>query len=99
MKENFLSHELDRLTIECLPDQIPNHIEVDVSILEEADQSIHVEDIILGAEIAVLDHPEQLVAKINIRHVEREIEAEEAEVAEEGEAIEEESAEDNSSEE
>ncbi len=97
MKENFLSHELDRLTIECLPDQIPNHIEVDVSILEEADQSIHVEDIILGSEIAVLDHPEQLVAKINIRHVEREIEAEEVEVAEVGEAVEEESAEDNSS--
>ncbi|HEY93492.1 MAG TPA: 50S ribosomal protein L25 [Dehalococcoidia bacterium] len=100
LKENFLSHELDSLSVECLPDDIPNHIEVDVSILEEADQSIHVEDIVLGEGITVLNHPEQLVAKINIRHIEREIEAEEAEIAEEGEgeAVEEEPAEDDSSE-
>jgi large subunit ribosomal protein L25 len=100
MKEYFLSHELDSLSVECLPDDIPNHIEVDVTILEEADQSIHVEDIILGEEITVLNSPEQLVAKINVRHVEREIEAEEA--AEEGEVLEaeaEEAAEESSSEE
>ena len=101
LKENFLSHELDSLSVECLPDDIPNHIEVDVSILEEADQSIHVQDIVLGEEITVLTSPEHIVAKINLRHVEREIEAEEAEAAEEGEAEEgaEESAEENSSEE
>jgi large subunit ribosomal protein L25 len=85
LKENFLSHELDNLSIECLPDDIPSHIEVDVTVLEEADQSIHVQDIILGEEITVLASPEQLVAKINVRHVEREIEAEEAEAVEEGE--------------
>ena len=101
LKENFLSHELDSLSVECLPDDIPNHIEVDVSILEEADQSIYVEDIVLGKEITVLNNPDQLVAKINIRHVEREIEVEEAEAAEEGEveAVEEESTEESSSEE
>ena len=101
LKENFLSHELDSLSVECLPDDIPNHIEVDVSILEEADQSIYVEDIVLGKEITVLNNPDQLVAKINIRHVEREIEVEEAEAAEEGEveAVEEESTEESPSEE
>jgi len=101
LKENFLSHELDSLSVECLPDDIPNHIEVDVTILEEADQSIHVQDIVLGEEITVLNSPEQLVAKINVRHLEREIEAEEAEAAEEGEAEEgtEEAVEDSSSEE
>lgn len=101
LKENFLSHELDSLSVECLPDDIPSHIEVDVSNLEEADQSIHVQDIILGEEVTVLNNPDQLVAKINVRHVEREIEAEEAEAAEEGEgeAVEEGSAEESSSEE
>ena len=101
LKENFLSHELDSLSVECLPDDIPNHIEVDVSILEEADQSIYVEDIVLGKEITVLNNPDQLIAKINVRHVEREIEVEEAEAAEEGEveAVEEESTEESSSEE
>ena len=85
MKENFLSHELDSLSVECLPDDIPNHIEVDVSNLEEADQSIHVQDIILGDEVTVLNNPDQLVAKINVGHIEKEIEAEEAEALEEGE--------------
>ena len=85
-KENFLSHELDSLSVECLPDDIPNHIEVNVSILEEADQSIYVEDIVLGEEITVLNNPDQLVAKINVGHVEREIEAEEIEAVEAGEA-------------
>jgi large subunit ribosomal protein L25 len=104
MKENFLSHELNSLSVECLPDEIPSHIEVDVTILEEADQSIHVQDIVLGEEIAVLNSPEQLVAKINVGHIEKEIEAEELEAAEElegevaeGEAAEE--AEESSSEE
>ena len=85
MKENFLSHELDSLSVECLPDDIPNHIEVDVSNLEEVDQSIHVQDIILGEEVTVLNNPDQLVAKINVGHIEKEIEAEEAEALEEGE--------------
>ncbi|MBN2076632.1 MAG: 50S ribosomal protein L25 [Dehalococcoidales bacterium] len=101
MKEYFLSHELDTLSVECLPDNIPSHIEVDVSILEEADQSIHVQDIVLGEEITVFNNPDQLIAKINIRHIEAEIEAEEVEAAEEGEAetADEETSEDTSSEE
>jgi len=100
MKEYFMSHELDNLSVECLPDNIPNHIEVDVSILEEADQSIHVQDIVLGKEITVFNNPDQLVVKINVRHVEREIEAEEAAALEEGEIpAAEESAEESSSEE
>ena len=102
MKENFLSHELDNLSVECLPDDIPSHIEVDVSILEEADQSIHVQDIVLGEEVTVFNNPDQLVAKINVRHIEREIEAEEAEALEKGEGeipADEESAQESSSEE
>ena len=100
MKENFLSHELYSLSVECLPGNIPNHIEVDVSILEEVDQGIYVSDIILGEEVTVLETPEQLIVKVNVGHIEREVEAEEAEILEEGEVPEdEESAEDSSSEE
>lgn len=95
LKENFLAHELTNLSIECLPDEVPNRIEVDVSILEEAEQSIHVQDIVLSDSIAVQNHPEQLVAKISTRFIEKEIEAEEAEAeleAEEAEALAEEAA-------
>lgn len=74
-KENFLSQELNKLTVECLPDRIPNHIDVDLSVLVEADQSIHVHDVVVGEGITILTRPELLVAKISIRHIEREVEA------------------------
>jgi large subunit ribosomal protein L25 len=89
LKENFLAHELDSLSVECMPDKIPSHVEVDISILEEADQAIHVQDITLDDEITVLNNPEQLVAKINVKFVEKEIEVEELEAEEvEGEVAE-----------
>lgn len=85
MKENFLAHELTNLSVECLPDAIPNRIEVDVSILEEAEQSIHVSDIVLDEDITIQNTPDQLVAKISTRFIEKEVELEEAEAVVEGE--------------
>jgi len=70
-KENMLLQELNNLTIECLPDQIPPSIELDVSPLTEAEQAIHVKDIILGEGIAVLIDPEHMVVKISSRPVEK----------------------------
>ena len=100
-KENFLSHELDNLSVECLPDDIPSHIEVDVSILEEVDQAIHVSDIVLAEEVTILENPDQLIVRVSVGHIEVEIEAEEAEALEEGEVEEgaEEAAEETTSEE
>ncbi|MBA7696300.1 50S ribosomal protein L25 [subsurface metagenome] len=79
LKENFLAHELNSLTIECLPDEIPNRVELDLSSLAEAEQAIHVEDISLADGITVLNNPEQLVMKISAGFVEKAIEEEEAE--------------------
>jgi large subunit ribosomal protein L25 len=78
MKENYLSQELNNLSIECLPDEIPSIIEIDVSNLEETDQAIHVEDIHLGDNITVLNGPDQMVVKIAARFIEAEPEAEKA---------------------
>lgn len=72
IKENFLSHELNTLSIECLPNEIPTQIELDVSVLEEADQTLHVSDIVLGDNITVMTNPEQLVMKISAGFVEKE---------------------------
>jgi large subunit ribosomal protein L25 len=86
-KDNYLAQELNELSIECLPDVIPNHVEIDISILEEADQSIHVRDIILDEGITVHSTPEQLVVKISTRFAEKEeIEEEEEEIEGEVEA-------------
>jgi large subunit ribosomal protein L25 len=80
-KDNMLEHELDTLTIECLPAKIPTNIEVDISSFTEPGQAIRVKDITLGEDIAVLNDPELVVTKISWRPVEK-IEVEE-EVAEE----------------
>ncbi|MDP2730923.1 MAG: 50S ribosomal protein L25 [Dehalococcoidales bacterium] len=83
LKENFFAQELHNLNIECLPDKVPGRIELDISALDEADQALHVRDIVLDDDITILDNPERLVAKISTRFVEKEREEEKvkAEVA------------------
>ena len=85
-KENMLFQELNSLTIECLPAQTPPSIELDMSPLTEAEQSLHVKDIMLDEGITVLIDPEHMVVKISMRHVERIEEAVTEEVAEAPEA-------------
>ena len=51
-KGRMLSHGIMSLSIECLPENVPPQIEVDISILEEVEQPIHVKDIILDPDIA-----------------------------------------------
>ena len=85
-KENMLLHELNTLEIECLPIDIPSSIEIDISTLAEPDQSIRVSDVELNKDITVFNDPEQIIARISIRHVE--VIEEEAEEALEEEAAE-----------
>ena len=79
-KENTLLQELNSLTIECLPDQIPSNVEVDLSSLTEAEQAVRVKDVVFDEEIAVLNDPELVMVKISLRPREKveEIVAEEA---------------------
>jgi large subunit ribosomal protein L25 len=70
-KENTLSQELNSLTIECLPKQIPASIEVDLSHLTEVGQAIRVKDLVLDEEITVLNDPEVLVVKVHLQFRER----------------------------
>ncbi len=79
-KNRMVSHGITELSIECLPDKVPPQIEVDISILEEIEQAIHVKDIILDPDITVNDDPEQLVVKVTEVMV---VEEEEAVVEEE----------------
>lgn len=81
-KDNMLEHELDTLTIECLPAKIPANMEVDISSFTEPGQAIRVKDIILGEDIVILNDPELVVAKISWRPVDK-LEEEVVEVAEE----------------
>jgi large subunit ribosomal protein L25 len=49
--------------IECLPDKIPGHIEVDVSNLGKG-QSIHVRDLKLGEGIRILTDPDEVIVTV-----------------------------------
>jgi large subunit ribosomal protein L25 len=70
-KANMLEHELETLTVECLPAKIPASVEVNISSLTEAGQAIRVKDIALGEDIAVLNGPELVVVKISFRPEEK----------------------------
>jgi large subunit ribosomal protein L25 len=89
-KGRILNRGVTQLAIECLPEKVPPQIEVDISVLLEMDQAIHVKDIKLDPEIAVRTEPELLVAKVSemVIRVEEEKKpvAEEAAAAGEAEA-------------
>ncbi len=96
-KGRMLAHSITSLNVACLPDKVPPQIEVDVGILEEVEQAIHVKDIVLDPDITVNTDPEQLVVKVTeavvkVEEVE-EVVAEEEAVKAEGEAPAEEAAE------
>jgi len=85
-KGNTLVQELNELTIECLPANIPSTIEVDVSPLLTADLMIRVKDVQVAKDVTILNDPGVVVARIAIEQVEKEIEKPKAEEAVEGEA-------------
>jgi len=87
-KENMLVQALHNLTIECLPDRIPESIAVDVTSLVEAENIIHVKDIVVDEGVTVTNDPEQTVVKISVRHVEKVEEVVAEAVTEEEEAVE-----------
>jgi len=70
-KENMLLQELNSLTVECLPNEIPANVKVDLSSLTERGQAIRVENVILGKEVAILNDPELVVVKIGSRPKEK----------------------------
>jgi large subunit ribosomal protein L25 len=79
---------LHEIRVECLPSDIPEGFEVDITPLEEIEQELRVSDISVPKGVTVLEDPEELVVKIVHKRelkVEEEIPAAEAAVPAEGE--------------
>ena len=76
-----LLQSLDSLTIEALPTDIPAHIEVDISGLEELDSAIFVREISVAAALTVLSDVDMIVVKVQAPKLAAEVEKEEAETA------------------
>lgn len=77
----ILEHSLRELEVKCLPDKLPEKIEVDVSSLNIGD-SLHVSDITAPEGVEILNEPEMMVLSLIPPRLEEEAEVEEA--AEEG---------------
>lgn len=71
----------DALEVECLPDDLVNHIEVDISVLKTFEDIIKVEDLKIPAGIEVQDDKEEIIAQVTPPRSEEELEAMETETA------------------
>ena len=69
---NSIGHELYTLTVECLPKDIPNQIEIDISSLSKTGDMIRVKDVPAASGIAILNDPEQPVVIVSTHFVEKE---------------------------
>ncbi|MEO8744296.1 MAG: 50S ribosomal protein L25 [Candidatus Dormibacter sp.] len=77
------------LRIECLPSDIPEAFEVDLTPLEEIESEVRISDLNVPKNVTVLVDPDELVVKIVHKRemkVEEEVPAAEAAVVGEGEA-------------
>ena len=84
VKTNMMAQDLSAVEIECLPDRIPEAIQVDISVLVEDDQSILVKDLVLGEGVVALTNPAQVVVRIAPLQIEKVEKKVVAEVAAEG---------------
>ncbi len=63
-QEGSLLKDLDTVTVECLPGDLPESIEVDISVLDDFEKTITVADLAVPKGVKFLDDPETLVAKV-----------------------------------
>ena len=89
----ILQHYLYEITVKCIPKDLPDSIEVDISHLNIKD-NVRVSDLIQFEGVEYLNSPEEVVATVQPKRVHEEVVAElEEEELEEGEVPEEEVAE------
>lgn len=77
----ILQYHLREIEIECLPDKVPGHVDIDASGLEIG-QSLHVRDLKLGEDIRVITEPGEVIVNVIAPLVEAAAPAEEAVPAE-----------------
>lgn len=68
----FVVREMDEVSIECLPDDIPNVVEVDVSQLSEVGDHIRASDLALPEGLSLLGDPDAMVAHVQAEKIESE---------------------------
>ncbi len=64
-KGRILVHPFAHVEVESLPGNLPASIAVDISVLNELHDAIHVRDLKVDSDVTVLSDPDQLVAKVS----------------------------------
>ena len=66
---------LDSVLVECLPTDLVNHIDVDVTVLKSFDDMIAVKDLKVPAGIEILENADEVIAKIEAPMTEEQLKA------------------------
>lgn len=65
-----LTQALHTVEVECLPLEVPQYVEVDISGLEDFEQGIYVSSLDMGQAVTILTAPEELIVRVNPPRVE-----------------------------
>ncbi|MCE5195207.1 MAG: 50S ribosomal protein L25/general stress protein Ctc [Nitrospiraceae bacterium] len=68
----ILQHVMREIEVECLPDNIPGHVEIDISNLE-IHHAVHVRDLNIGKDVKVMTDPGEVIVTVNAPAVEKEV--------------------------
>ena len=68
-----LVRNLESLEVECLPTDLPEAIQVDISALERPGDGIRVKDVPVSEKVRILDDPETMVIVATFAKVEEEV--------------------------
>jgi large subunit ribosomal protein L25 len=67
-----LIKDMDSVEVECLPSDLVDHIDVDISVLNTFDDAIHVSDLKLPAGLELVHHTNEMIAAVKEAKVEEE---------------------------
>jgi len=83
-QEGSLFKNIEEVEVETLPANLPPHIEIDISSLDDFSKSIHISDIKVPEGVEILEDTEQLICKVDPPRSEEEMAALDEEI---GDAI------------
>jgi large subunit ribosomal protein L25 len=63
-KEGILLHGISEVEVECLPGDLVDALEVDLSELAEVGQAILVEDLAVPSGISILTDPDEMIVRL-----------------------------------
>lgn len=81
--EGSLIQGLSTVEVEALPANLPENIEVDISVLDDFDKTIHVSDLTIPGNVELLTDTTELVAKVEPPRSDEELEDLDAPVVDE----------------